>query len=152
MCLGHTYDVLLLFFIDMNETRWKDRKKISKVDISGIRWPRHTIQTLKCRYKSKLSTWDSTFAVAFIVFSSRGKAHSPLSRFPGGELSSVYFTTHCILRALFSVNNSSRTLERTQTNNISKHAAWSDSGCYYFSNQKINLSHHKTQKTAINFP
>ena len=39
-------------------TKWmrpgeKIEKKISKIDISGILWPRHTIQTLKCRYKSK---------------------------------------------------------------------------------------------------
>ena len=33
--------------------------------------------------------WDSTFAVAFNVFLSRGKAHSPLSRFPSRELSRI---------------------------------------------------------------
>ena len=82
----------------MNGEKMGKKKKISKVGISGILWPRHTIQTLECRYKSKLSTWDSTFALAFIVFSSQGKAHSPLLRFPSGKLSSHNFSSSFMIK------------------------------------------------------
>ena len=114
------------------------------VNISGIRWPRHTIQTLKCRHKSKLSTWDSTFAVAVIAFLSRDKAHSPLSWFPGGELSSYFSSSF-----LFSVANSSRTVGRTQTKNISKRASRSDSVCYYSVFQNINYVAKNCEKFPI---
>ena len=93
----------------------KIEKTISKIDMSGIRWLRHTNQTLKCRYKSKYSTWDSTFASAFIVFSSPGKAHTPLSWFPGGELSSMNIQ-HSYALHLHYVISTIRTFIFTEAN------------------------------------